>query len=93
MVFASLPSGIPAAAQEPGFTRPKLVLKEGVTGMPHGDEQEVRVLTASIRPRERTVFHSHRAPVTVVILDGAFTLELEGRAPETVTAGQAYVVQ
>lgn len=33
-----------------------------------------------------------RSPVTAHILKGAFTLELEGRAPETITAGQAYVV-
>ena len=81
LVFASLLSGIPAAAQEPGFARPNLVLKEGFTGMQRGDKQEVRVLTASFTPGERVVFHSHRSPVTVVIFEGAFTLELEGRAP------------
>ena len=91
LVFASLLSGIPAAAQDPGFARPNLVLKEGGTGMPRGDKQKVRVLTASFKPGERTVFHSHRSPVTVVILEGAFTLELEGRAPVTIAAGQACV--
>jgi len=33
----------------------------------------------------------HRFPVTVCILEGAFTLELEGQAPVTVKAGQAFV--
>lgn len=35
--------------------------------------------------------HTHRSPVTVYILEGAFTLELEGRAPVTVKAGEAFV--
>lgn len=47
---------------------------------------------ASFKPGERTVFHNHRSPVTVVCLEGDFTLELEGRAPETITAGQSHVV-
>jgi quercetin dioxygenase-like cupin family protein len=59
--------------------------------MPKGERQEVRVLTASIRPGDKTVFHTHRFPVTVYILEGAFTLEMEGREPVTVKAGQAMV--
>ena len=47
--------------------------------MPRGAKQEVHVLTASFKPGARTVFRSHRSLVTVVILEGAFTLELEGR--------------
>lgn len=35
--------------------------------------------------------HTHRFPVTVYILEGAFTLEMEGRAPVTIKAGQAMV--
>jgi len=38
---------------------------------------------------ERTLFHTHRFPVTVYILEGAFRLELEGREPITVRTGQA----
>ena len=74
-----------------GLTRPDLVLRYLVEGMPRGEKQEVRVLTASLRPGDRTVFHTHRSPVTVYILEGAFTLEMEGRAPVTVKAGQAFV--
>ena len=91
LVLASLIGAVPAAAQEPGFARPNLLLKEGVTGMPRGDRQEVRVLSASFKPGDRTVLHTHRSPVTVYILEGTFTLELEGRAPITVKAGQAFV--
>jgi quercetin dioxygenase-like cupin family protein len=59
--------------------------------MPRGEQQEVRVFTATVQPGDTTVFHTHRFPVIVYILDGAFTLEMEGRAPVTVKAGQAMV--
>lgn len=35
------------------------------------------------------MFHTHRFPVTAYILESVFTLEMEGRAPATVKAGQA----
>ncbi len=81
-----------ALGQEDGITRPDPpVLRRIVSGMPRGERQEVRVLTATFRPGEKTVLHSHRFPVTVYILEGAFTLEMEGRTPVTVKAGQAMV--
>ena len=83
--------GAPAPAQEAELTRPSLLLQEVLKSMPRGERQEVRVLTASFKPGERTVFHTHRFPVTVYILEGAFTLELEGQAPVIVKAGQAMV--
>lgn len=78
-------------AQDGGVARPDLVLREVVAGMPKGDRQELKVLTATLRPGDRTVFHSHRYPVTVYILEGAFTLEMEGRPPVTVKAGESMV--
>jgi quercetin dioxygenase-like cupin family protein len=78
-----------AMAQQPA--RPLLVLKEVVEGMPKGNKQEVQVLTAHIEPGQSTVFHTHRFPVTVYIIEGAFTLEMEGRSPVTVAAGQSMV--
>jgi quercetin dioxygenase-like cupin family protein len=80
-----------AAAQQPGLARPELLLRELVDGMPRGERQEIRVLTASIKPGDKTVFHTHRFPVIVYMLEGAFTLEMEGRAPITISAGQAMV--
>ena len=80
-----------AHAQAPGLAAPTLVLKESVARMPKTDLQEVRVLTAAFKPGDRTVFHSHRSPVTVYVLEGQFTLDLEGRAPVVVSAGQAFV--
>jgi quercetin dioxygenase-like cupin family protein len=93
-IFASVFAGFllswgAAAAQE--IAKPNLLLSEISTGMPKSDKQQIRVLTATIEPGAKTVFHTHRFPVTVYILEGAFTLELEGRAPVTVKAGEAMV--
>lgn len=62
-----------------------------VEGMPHGEKQEVRVFTANFKPGDKTLFHTHRFPVTVYILKGSFTLELEGREPIVVKAGESFV--
>ena len=64
-------------------------LNELVTGMPQGEKQHIRVLTATLEPGDATVFHTHRFPVTLYVLKGAFTLELEGRSPMTIKAGDA----
>ena len=71
--------------------KPNLLLREVVQGMPKGDKQEVRVLTATIQPGGRTPFHTHRFPVTVYILEGTFTLDLEGRPPVVIKAGESFV--
>jgi quercetin dioxygenase-like cupin family protein len=91
LAFVFLIISLPSIAQEQGTARPQLLLSEIVQGMPKGERQEVSVLTASFKPGDKTVFHTHRFPVTVYILEGAFTLELEGREPITVEAGQAMV--
>ncbi|MEP6609393.1 MAG: cupin domain-containing protein [Burkholderiaceae bacterium] len=89
LVAALLVASLGANAQE--TARPELVFSEVVSGMPARERQAVRVLTANFKPGDQTVFHTHRSPVTVYILEGAFTLELEGRPPVTVKAGQAFV--
>ena len=87
--FAMLIGSVTMAAQEPGVVKPQLLFSEIVAGMPKGEKQEVRVLSVNFQPGERTLFHTHRFPVTLYILEGAFRLELEGREPITVRAGQA----
>jgi hypothetical protein len=79
--LVALVMSLPAMAQEQGTAKPQLLLREIVQGMPKGEGQEVRVLIASFKPGDKTVFHTHRFPVTVYILEGAFTLEMEGREP------------
>ena len=81
--FAVLLISLDAMAQEQGVIKPQLLLSEVINGMPRGDKQEVRVLTASFKPRDKTMFHTHRFPVTVYVLEGAFTLEMEEREPVT----------
>src|SRR5437867_12595435 len=90
--FAILLIGLNAMAQEQSVIKPRLLLSEIVQGMPKGERQEVRVLTASFRPGDKTMLHTHRFPVTVYVLEGLFTLEMEGREPITVKTGQAIVM-
>ncbi|UPY36564.1 cupin domain-containing protein [Sediminicoccus sp. KRV36] len=88
-------SALPALAQplpsSPMPARPELLLREAVSGMPRGASQEIQVLTATIAPGQSTVFHTHAFPVTVYVLEGTFTLDLEGRETAVVRAGQAMV--
>ena len=81
----------PAAQPAPAEARPTLLLREIVTGMPRGEHQEIQVLTATIVPGQTTVFHTHAFPVTVHVLEGTFTLEMEGRPTAIVQAGQSLV--
>jgi len=92
LIFVFLFIGLPMTTFGQGVTKPKQVLSEIVKGMPTGKDQEVRVLTAEFKPGDKTVFHKHRFPVTVYILEGAFTLNLEGRKePLVIKAGEAYI--
>lgn len=80
-----------ATAQDHGLAKPNLVLQQVVDGLPRDDKQAVRVLTATFKPGDKTVHHTHRFPVTVYVLEGSFTLNLKGQAPITVKAGEAMV--
>ena len=91
LAFLALVISLPSMAQDRGVAKPDLLVREIVQGMPKGERQEVRVLTATLKPGDKTPFHTHRFPVSVYILEGAFTLEMEGREPITVRAGQAMV--
>ena len=88
MIFVSLTS----MAQDKHIIKPQTVISEIVEGMPKGEKQQVRVLTATFQPRDQTLFHTHRFPVTVYVLEGAFTLEKEGRQPVTVKTGEAMLM-
>ena len=92
LAFAVLLVSLIAMAQQQGVVKPQVLLREIVQGMPKGERQEVRVLAVSFQPGERTLFHTHRFPVTVYVLEGAFTMEMEGREPVTVKAGQSQMM-
>src|SRR5215813_2440307 len=87
--FAASLVTLVATAQERRVVKPELLLSKIVQGMPKGESQQVRVLTATFQPGDKTLFHTHRFPVTIYVLEGAFTLEMEGRMPVAVKAGQA----
>ena len=96
ILLASLGVGNPAWAQQhgaaaPNIAKPNMVLQQVVEGLPTDEKQTVRVMTATFKPGDKTVYHTHRFPVTVYVLEGAFTLELDGRPPLTVKAGEALV--
>jgi quercetin dioxygenase-like cupin family protein len=91
LALSGLLVSLAAIAQEHVGARPDVVLRQIVEEMPKGDKQDVTVLTATLKPGEKTPFHMHRFPVTVYILEGAFTLEMEGRQPVTVKAGESMV--
>ncbi|MEW6150473.1 MAG: cupin domain-containing protein [Bradyrhizobium sp.] len=93
---AAIVLGTPAAAiaqshEAHGIAKPHLALQQVVEGLPRDDKQSVRVMTASFRPGDKTVYHTHRYPVTVYVQEGAFTLELAGKPPLTIKAGEALV--
>jgi quercetin dioxygenase-like cupin family protein len=97
-LLAGLGAGLenPASAQQhgapaPNIAKPNMVLQQVVEGLPKDDKQTVRVMTATFKPGDKTVYHTHRFPVTVYVLEGTFTLELDGRPPLNVKAGEAMV--
>lgn len=91
LLAASLCLAADARSHAAELARPNLILRQLVEAMPRDAAQVVRVMTATFQPGSRTVRHSHRFPVTVYILEGAFTLELKGQPPLVVRAGEAYV--
>jgi quercetin dioxygenase-like cupin family protein len=91
VALVALLAAVPALAQQPGAAKPNLLLQQIVEGMPRGERQEVRVLTATLNPGDKTPFHTHRSPVTIYVLAGTFTLEMEGRDPVTVRTGESFV--
>lgn len=91
LLTVGLLSSVAASAQQAGIAKPNLVLEDVIKGMPRDEQQSVRIMTATFKPGDQTVRHTHRFPVAVYVLEGTFTLELKGRAPIAVKAGQALV--
>jgi len=90
-MIAGLTVGVTRSAQDSGMAKLTPLHREVVQGMPTSSEQEVRVLFATLLPGDVTPYHSHRFPVTVYMLEGTFTLALDGHVPITVEAGQVLV--
>ena len=87
---AVLLAGMGAAVAQQETARPDPPVLKQVTGeFPKADQLEARVMTATVQPGTVSPWHTHTAPVTVYVLEGTFTLEVENRDPITVKAGQA----
>ncbi len=78
---AALTVRVTRSGREAGMATLTPLHREVVAGMPRGAEQEVRVILATLLPGDVTPYHSHRFPVTVYMIEGVFTLELDGREP------------
>lgn len=89
--IAGLSVGVTASARDTGAAKLTPLHREVVRTMSRGEDQEVRVLSATLDPGDRTPHHSHRFPVTVYMLEGTFTLELDDREPVHVRAGEVFV--
>ncbi|WP_309084049.1 cupin domain-containing protein [Chelativorans sp.] len=89
--IAGLQVGTTTSARETGAAKLTALHREIVEAMPTDPRQEIRVLFARLDPGDRTPRHSHRFPVTVYILTGTFTLQLDGREPVSVRAGEVFV--
>lgn len=65
--------------------------RETLNCLPKGIDQEVRVLHAVLEPGDVTPYHSHRFPVTVYVVEGVFTLRLDGREPVQIGPGEVFI--
>ena len=90
-MIAGLAVGVTRSAQDSGMAKLMPLHREMVSGMPNLPEQEIRVLFATLLPGDVTPYHSHRFPVTVYVIEGVFTLELDGREPVAISTGEAFV--
>lgn len=88
---AGLAVGVTRSAQDSGMAKLTPLHREVARGMPTVQDQEIRVLFATLLPGDVTPYHSHRHPVTVYMMEGVFTLELDACDPIDVTAGQVFV--
>lgn len=88
---AALTVGVTRSAQDSGMAKLTPIHRETVRGMPVVQDQEIRVLLAALLPGDVTPYHQHRHPVTVLMIEGTFTLELDGRDPVDIVAGQVFV--
>jgi quercetin dioxygenase-like cupin family protein len=83
--------GVTTSAGITGMAKLTVLHKQLTDALPTGGIQEIRVIIARLEPGDSTPYHSHRFPVTVYMLEGVFTLELDGRDPIPIGAGEVFV--
>ena len=83
--------GVTTSAGFTGVAKLTVLHKELTDALPNGGMQEIRVIVARLEPGDSTPYHSHRFPVSVYMLEGIFTLDLDGRNPIAISAGQVFI--
>src|SRR4029079_4113227 len=61
------------------------------TSLPSMEGKEMQVWMGELSPGAATGPHFHPTPRFVYVVEGAVVLEIDGRTPQTFTAGQAFV--
>jgi quercetin dioxygenase-like cupin family protein len=90
-ITATLLAGLTSVSHGQSPAKPIPVFEKTVAGMPTDIMQDVRVLTATLTPGQKSVRHTHQFPVTTYVLQGEFTLVVKGQAPVVVKAGEAII--
>jgi quercetin dioxygenase-like cupin family protein len=78
-------------AQAPN--KPVQVFQADVNGMPTDAVQNIKVMSATMQPGEKSVRHTHNFPVTLYVVEGELTLDIAGQKPITGKAGDAMIEQ
>lgn len=76
----------PLGAQQQPIKRTDLLKTE----LPEIKDNEMHVWVADVAPDAATGRHTHPTPRFVYVLEGAVVLEMDGKAPQTFKAGQAF---
>jgi len=89
--IAATEVGLTTSANGVGMAKLTVLHRELIQTLPMSSGQEIRVIKARLDPGDHTPHHSHRFPVTVFMIEGVFTLELDGREPIAIGEGQVFI--
>jgi quercetin dioxygenase-like cupin family protein len=87
-VAVSIVGGQIVCAQQQQPIKRTDLLKTPLSDM---DGKEMQVWVGELPPGAATAPHFHPTPRFVYVLEGAVVLDLDGKPPQTYSAGQAYV--
>ena len=84
-ITASILGSRLSTAQPPSMKRTELLRTDAAM-----EGKEAHLWVAEIAPGAATGNHAHPTPRFVYVIEGSVVLEIEGQAPRTVIAGQAF---
>jgi len=69
---------------------PKSILNLRTSELPKGSVLESEMLTATMAPKEVSIWHTHSSPVFAYTISGAYVVDFKsGQPPITIAAGKA----